>query len=95
MEYLFVSYFTSFVLVILTGSEGACFILSFIRTEERFKAQDTGNRIGTEKGRMFENGNSIEEGNLTSYLYMQGKHPVLHGLDTFTLKKLGLWIAFQ
>lgn len=44
---------------------------------------------------MFENGNSIEEGNLTSYLFMQGKHPVLHELDTFTLKKLGLWIAFQ
>lgn len=39
---------------------------------------------------MFENGNSIEEGNLTSYLYMQGKYPMLHRLDTFTLKKLGL-----
>lgn len=65
-EYLLGSYFTSFISDVLTGSEGTCFILSFIGTEERFKTEDAGNCIGTEKGRMFEDGNSIEEGNLTS-----------------------------
>lgn len=64
-EYLLDNYFTSFILVIIIGPEGTCFILSFIRTEERFQTQDTRNCIGTEKGRMFEDGNSIEEGNLT------------------------------
>lgn len=69
-EYGLDSYIVSFIVDILTGSEGACFILSFIRAEERFKTQDTRNCIGTEKGRMLEDGNSAEEGNLASCLYM-------------------------
>lgn len=89
-KYLLDSYFASFILDIVTGSEGTCFILSFIGTEERLKAQDTGNCIGTEKGRMFEDGNSAEEGNLTSYLYMQNKHQVLDKLSMRTQKTLGL-----
>lgn len=93
-EYLLDSYFTSFVLVIITGPEGTCFILSFLRTEERFQTQDPRNCIGTEKGRMFEDGNSIEEGNLTSYLNMWCKHSVLDKFATSTQKTSVLHFEF-
>ena len=43
---------------------------------------------------MFEDGNSIEEGSLTSYLYMWCKHSVLDKLAMSTQKTLGLKFEF-
>lgn len=39
---------------------------------------------------MFKDGNSTEEGNLTSYLYVQNKHQVLDKPSMPTQKTLGL-----
>ena len=47
------------------GLEGACIIPGLLRSEERLQTQESGDCLGTEKGRMPQTGEPTEESMMT------------------------------